>query len=216
MKKILFDWNGTLLDDLDYTFQTVTKVQQSYDIKPLADVEAYKSVFGFPIKDYYERAGFDFSKIDWDECGHRFMDAYVNGFNKTRLNPQAVMVLRQAKEANVGCYILSATKLDLLKAQVESFPELNGLIDGVYGIGDIFASSKAGAAREFLSTCLCWDEIYMVGDTEHDLECANKIGARCILYDGGHQSRQILEKHHAAIVSSLLEAWECINAGSHH
>lgn len=56
----------------------------------------------------------------------------------------------------------------------------------------------------------------MVGDTEHDLECASEIGAKCILYDGGHQSRQVLEKHHAVIVSSLQEAWEYINAGSHH
>ncbi|MBF0578879.1 HAD family hydrolase [Erysipelotrichaceae bacterium RD49] len=216
MIKILFDWNGTLLDDLDYSFQTAVNLQKFYGIPPMPSVAFYQSIFCFPIQEYYRKAGFDFSKIDWNECGHRFMDAYVKDFSKTRLNHQAIEVLQKAKAAGAACYILSASKLDLLKAQIESFDKLNGLIDGVYGISDIFASSKEKAAREFSSTCLSWDEIYVIGDTLHDLESAQAIGAQAILFDGGHQSRKVLEQSGQPVVSSLVKAWEVINARSHH
>ncbi len=216
MIKILFDWNGTLLDDLNYSFQIATRLQKFYGISPMPSIAFYKSIFCFPIQDYYRKAGFDFSKIDWNECGHRFMDAYVKDFSKTHLNAQAIEVLQKAKAAGAACYILSASRLDLLKAQIESFEALNGLIDGVYGISDIFASSKEKAAKEFLSTCLSWDQIYVIGDTTHDLESAKAIGAQAILYDGGHQSRSVLEQTGQPVVSSLVEAWESIYARSHH
>lgn len=217
MVKILWDWNGTLLNDVEASYQCIRALQKQHGITPLANVEAYREIFGFPIQDYYEKAGFDFSKLSWSETGQQFMADWLSRYPDIPLNEQAIAALMQAKQAGYACYILSATQVDLLKAQVTAHPRLENLIDGVYGIGDIYASSKEGAAREFQAACLDWDQIYMVGDTLHDLEVAKAIGARCILYDGGHQARAVLEKQNAEVVCSLKEALERIeeNAGSH-
>lgn len=218
MIKILFDWNGTLLNDVEASYLCMTSLQREYGIPPLENIEAYRRIFGFPIRSYYEKAGFDFSKISWEKTGEEFMKDWLARYPRIGLNEQALAVLKRAQNDGFACFILSATRLDLLKSQIALHPELKDLIDGVYGIGDIYASSKEKAAREFRASCLEWDEVFMIGDTLHDLEVARSIGAHCILYDGGHQCRFTLDKSKAPVAATLEEALERIEqyAGSHH
>ena len=48
-------------------------------------------------------------------------------------------------------------------------------------------------------------ETVLVGDTDHDYEVAQLIGAGCILIDSGNQSRTVLEKCGVPIIHSLRE-----------
>ena len=45
----------------------------------------------------------------------------------------------------------------------------------------------------------------MVGDTDHDAEVAAAIGATCVLYTGGHQSRARLEKASSYVIDDLAQ-----------
>ncbi len=212
MKKILFDWNGTLLDDVEAGFSCMVKTQKKYGIKPLENVDQYREIFGFPVKAYYEKAGFDFSRQDWSQVGQAFMDDYVSCFQNIPLNPQAVSVLKKAREAGYVSLILSATRLDLLKDQVMHFDELKELIDGVYGIEDIYASSKVSAGQEILKSSLPWDQLVMIGDTLHDGQVASALGIPAILCATGHQSRKVLETSGLPVVDSLQEAFEKVKS----
>jgi len=48
------------------------------------------------------------------------------------------------------------------------------------------------------------NEIVMVGDTMHDFEVAKAVGVECVLFSGGHYSRQRLEKSGALVIDKLL------------
>ncbi len=61
--KIVWDWNGTLLNDVDLCFSCINRLLVSHDLKPLDTLSQYREVFTFPIEDYYKRVGFDFDKI---------------------------------------------------------------------------------------------------------------------------------------------------------
>ena len=69
-KKIVFwDWNGTLLDDVEFTRGCLNWLLEQHGYPQRYDLAAYREVFGFPIEAYYQRAGFDFSRHPYPVYG---------------------------------------------------------------------------------------------------------------------------------------------------
>ena len=55
---ILWDLNGTLLNDLHVAVSIINRMLKQRDLKQLS-IEQYLEVFTFPVSDYYEQIGFD-------------------------------------------------------------------------------------------------------------------------------------------------------------
>ena len=104
--------------------------------------------------------------------------------------------------------IISASQVDQLRAQVEHFPELQGVFDEVLGLSNQLAVSKVHLAVDYLArTGEKAEDCVFLGDTTHDAETAAAIGCRCILIEGGHQERNVLDTaENATVVGSLTEA----------
>ena len=73
---IFWDWNGTLMDDAVYTLGCLNWVLEQYGYPQRYDLTAYRDVFGFPIEDYYRKAGFDFARHPYPILAQSFMDHY--------------------------------------------------------------------------------------------------------------------------------------------
>lgn len=58
-KCLIWDWNGTLLNDLQLCVTVMSDMLKGRDL-PLLTAERYREVFGFPVKDYYVKLGFNF------------------------------------------------------------------------------------------------------------------------------------------------------------
>ena len=76
--------------------------------------------------------------------------------------------------------------------------------DEVIGLDNIHAESKLHLAKK-------WREsnpearILYVGDTVHDAENARILGADCLLFTGGHQSRRRLAKCGFPMIDNIRE-----------
>ena len=59
MKKnmIIWDWNGTLLDDVDLCVEAINMLLARESLPLLTGKEEYQRVFQFPIRAYYEAVG---------------------------------------------------------------------------------------------------------------------------------------------------------------
>lgn len=204
MKYVIWDWNGTLFDDLDLCLYCINRLLYNNGYKTLPTMEAYKKVFGFPIKDYYKRAGFDFSKKPYTELAHEYMDMYLPMAKFAPLNKDAVSALEAFKAKGYKQYILSATELSNLKAQVSMFP-IDKYFDGLLGIENVYAASKARLAHNFLEEHSDIEEIIFIGDTYHDLEVAKILNAKTFLYNGGHQIIEPNENY--TVINSLKELY---------
>ena len=70
---VLWDWNGTLLDDAALCCELLNTMLARHGYAPVGSMEAYRQVFCFPIETYYRRAGFDFSRhpphLRMNTCG---------------------------------------------------------------------------------------------------------------------------------------------------
>ena len=54
---IFWDWNGTLMDDVDFTHSCLNWMLETHGYPQRYDLAAYRELFGFPIEDYYRCAG---------------------------------------------------------------------------------------------------------------------------------------------------------------
>lgn len=191
-KIVFWDWNGTLLDDVDFTLSCLNWLLARHDYPQRYDLAAYREVFGFPIEDYYRRAGFDFARHPYPVLARRFMDRYNAGVAACAPFAQAAGVLSALAQQGWSQVVLSASRQDYLIEQV-SQRGLAGYFTELLGLQDIYGAGKVQRGRDWLQSLdTAPERCVMVGDTLHDAEVAQALGAQCVLYTGGHQSRERL------------------------
>ena len=204
IRQILWDWNGTLLDDLEYGIRVRNRTFPAFGLPTMDSVEEYHRQFTFPIRLYYERAGV--TDENFVDVAHAWMGEYVRGFSKVKLHADALEVLEGFAKAGLRQVVLSATKRDMLEEQIAQF-RIRSHFAEVLGLGDIYAGSKEDIGRQYLQTCgIAPHETLMIGDTLHDADVARAIGANCVLVARGHQSRDTLLTAGVPVVRNLLEA----------
>ena len=138
---LIWDWNGTLLDDLDLCNRCLNDLLDAYGYAQRYDAAAYKEIFGFPIQDYYVRAGFDFTRHPYEALAEHYMEEYLPAAEGCGLCPGAHGALKWARDAGIRQVILSASQLPILRRQVEE-RSLSGFFDELLGQSDIYARGK--------------------------------------------------------------------------
>lgn len=200
---IIWDFNGTILDDVRVGIDSVNVLLLRRGLLPIASVEEYRRVFGFPIIKYYERIGFDFQKENYADVAVEWVDEYMSRVPNAKINNGAENCLVKVRDSGRENLLVSATEINMLKKQLGMLG-ISHLFDGVYGLDNIHAYNKTAVAK-------LWREknpdakALFIGDTDHDLETAEAIGADCILYSGGHQSKQSLATFGCPVVDDLGE-----------
>ena len=64
VKYIVWDWNGTLFNDVDLCIKSMNQLLEKYGIAPIVNTIDYQSKFCFPVEQYYQNVGFDFIKTN--------------------------------------------------------------------------------------------------------------------------------------------------------
>ncbi len=201
-KHIMWDWNGTLLDDSRMAVMVINETLAKRDM-PTISLEHYQKIFGFPVIDYYRRLGFDFKDESFEVVGTEFIDGYEKHKYDVGLHPGVEEVLLKLSSLRVSHSILSAYKQNTLDELVEHFGLTNRFLK-IVGLDNHYAHSKVGNGIKWMSELgLEPSKVLFVGDTEHDYEVAEAIGVDCILIPGGHQTRETLENTGTTILDRI-------------
>lgn len=202
-KNVVWDWNGTLLDDVQVGVDTLNAMLEKRGLTPLS-LDEYKEVFGFPVIDFYRKVGFDMEKESLHEISVDFVETYDRFAGGMALNEAVPEVLRQIRQSGRKQYILSALKENLLKQMVADF-RIGDCFEQVCGSDNIYAAGKIERGKKMVEAYgLRPEETLMVGDTLHDAEVAYALGFGCVLYAGGHNSvRRLREK--APVIAKMEE-----------
>lgn len=116
---IFWDWNGTLMDDVDFTHSCLNWMLETHGYPQRYDLAAYRELFGFPIEDYYRCAGFDFARHPYPELAARFMEHYNAGVPGCAVTAHAVDTLQTLARMGWQQAVLSASRRDYL---IEQYP----------------------------------------------------------------------------------------------
>ena len=93
LQLVLWDWNGTLLDDVTLCVDALNRLLARHGYARQYDLDGYRKIFGFPIRDYYLRAGFDFDRHSFDALAQSYMQDYVPASAACPLMPGAEQTL---------------------------------------------------------------------------------------------------------------------------
>lgn len=210
MKYIVFDFNGTILDDAEVGMMAENECIARYLKRPPLTLDEYLHVFSFPIKDYYEKIGFDFNAgYTYEEVGKVWFDSYWKFRDHYKIHDGVIETLEKSHTLGYKNILLSASDIGVLKEQLKEL-KIEQYFDEVIGTNSIYGESKVGLAKKWIEGKNP-DECIFIGDSLHDLESANAMGIKnCYLVSKGHQAKDILVKEYDKVVDDIREVKICV------
>ena len=110
-KHILWDWNGTLVNDMDLCVSVTNSLIQKRKMK-LINREIYQREFTFPVVDFYEKIGFDFRNESYEDMAEEWILEYKKNFEaNSSLNGAVVEVLTNVETMGFRQSVLSACEV---------------------------------------------------------------------------------------------------------
>jgi len=207
---VIWDWNGTLLDDAQLCFNVINNLLTNRNLPAIKDISTYKDIFGFPIIDYYKRAGFDFDKEPFEVTAANFIKLYHSDKSRFHLFDSAADVILAIKKSGLRQIVLSASDRNSLHSQMEPF-DIKPYFDEIIGISNIYGTSKMSVGAEYMGrNNISKSKTVLVGDTTHDFEVATALGIDCILIPNGHQNKHRLFKCGVPVLDNLSQTLDYI------
>ena len=184
---VIWDFNGTLIDDLDLVVRTVNTQLAKRDL-PSLTAAAYRDVFGFPVEDYYRCIGVTFENETMADLSADFFADYAPALKDCLLHDGALDTLQQVKALGLRQFVLSAMEQGMLRSMI-SHLGIEHFFDGVYGLAHQKGDSKILRAQELVRDFDIDPRVTLfIGDTDHDAEVAQALGMSVALISTGHQS----------------------------
>jgi phosphoglycolate phosphatase-like HAD superfamily hydrolase len=209
VRHIIWDWNGTLLDDLEVVVHAVDATVRRLG-GPRVTVAAYRANYTRPVKVLYERlTGRPIADSEWASIDVEFHEVYNDGLAHLEFGDAGRQVLSTVAERGWTQSLLS----------MYAHEDLVGVIDR-FGLGPHFTHVQGlvgppgGRKAEHLErhlTRLAGDGIdpgatVMIGDTPDDAHAAIEHGIQVVLYDGGSHHRDHLEEVGVPVADTLSAA----------
>ncbi|MBW6492176.1 MAG: HAD family hydrolase [Lentimicrobium sp.] len=210
IKNLIWDFNGTLLNDLGLCVSSINQLLKTRGLNTLT-AESYLDIFTFPVQDYYTLAGFDFQKEPYEKVAMEFMELYLSGVKKSPLHENASELLSATHQAGYRQIILSAMESSELNKLAKAL-QIDKYFEFIFGIDNHMAAGKSHLALQALKvTGFNPEETCLIGDTLHDAHVADEAGVQCILIANGHQSKQKLQSSGNLILNNLEELSGILN-----
>lgn len=206
---VVFDWNGTLIDDLNLAVQSVNHVRTKMRLEPITR-EAYRANFRFPIADFYAAIGFDFEQNPFPDIVAEYLSVFDTRVKHCALHAGSAKLISNLHTRGIGVSVLSASRRAVLietiraKGLIKYLTHICGL-EEAHAVGKL---QEAAALNDRLG--LQPHQILYVGDTDHDAYIAQTLGWQARMLLCGHQDEAPLSQFpypRLSDVSALLDSF---------
>ncbi|GGY97482.1 HAD family hydrolase [Streptomyces nitrosporeus] len=204
---LVWDWNGTLLDDIDAVVGATNAAFAEAGLAPIT-LERYRETYCVPIPRFYERLlGRLPSDAEWERMDGIFHRHYTERRAACGLTEGVEDLLGRWLRAGHSQSLLSMYGHDQLVPTVREYgiePHFVR-VDGRTGPS---GGSKAQHMERHFAKLGDVDpgRSVVIGDAVDDAVAAAHVGARAVLYTGGSHSRSSLEAVGVPVVDTLAEA----------
>ena len=196
-KNLIFDWSGTLVDDLALTLDASNYVFSQYG-KPCMDRDEFRAEFQLPYPDYYARV---LPQADLNELEDHFRYAFRVSNAPVEVLPNAREFLEFCRARGVRCFILTSVDAKEFDIQCQEL-----------GMMQYFEAIHAGIRHKdaHIHTLLAQHGLHahetaFIGDMQHDIETAHHAGITSIaVLTGYNDAAQLSKARPDIIVPDLL------------
>jgi phosphoglycolate phosphatase len=198
IRNIIFDWSGTLVDDLPAVLAATNALFEQCGVEPLS-LEKFRAEFSLPFKHFYDRFVPNVPLADLERSFHAH---YRRAQGQVAALPHAREFLLFCRQGGLRAFVLSAVHKDYfaLQAAAQGFDPFierayTGIWDKRLKIIEVLAENQLVAA-----------ETLFIGDMQHDVETARHGGVRsCAVLTGYNRLDQLRASEPDLIVEHLGE-----------
>ena len=185
MKHIIWDFNGTLLNDAQLSVDLDNDVFDQIGV-PRITLEDYRNNMTMPVRDFYPRVGVDYARHSYEEIARLWLDEFNQKAVGVGLVSGALDAIRFFHGQGRSQSVLSASYEPSLRKQCEALG-LTPYMADISGLEDESASKKTEIGRRQLRELgLEGRDVVLIGDMLTDAHLAEDLGADCILVSWGH------------------------------
>lgn len=198
IRNIIFDWSGTLVDDLPAVWKATNYVMAQANVGQLT-LEQFRAEFCLPFKKMYDRY---LPHVPMDQLEVWFHKSFREAQDSVVPLPHAREFLEFCRERGLRTFLLSSVHEKHFKAQAET-SGFGPFLDRCYvGVLD-----KSKVIHQILEeNNLRQDETLFIGDMQHDVETAKHGGIHsCAVLTGYNVLQQLRESEPDLIVEHLGE-----------
>ena len=183
-RNLIFDWSGTLVDDLGPVIEATNAVLEKYNLPPL-DRESFRRRFRLPYREFYTDL---LPHIPLEELEAHFRPAFDAAVTPVTILPHAREKLEWCAALGIRTFVLTSMDSTAFERQMDEFG-LRTLFEATYsGVLD-----KREIIHQILEThALDPQETAFVGDMTHDVETARHGGVSSIAVLTGYNHPEIL------------------------
>lgn len=200
---IVWDYNGTLIDDVHTALLSVNDILERRGREPITMAQYY-SYIGTPITIFYEHL-FDLNEVPFDMLAREFAQGYDKHLPEEPLMANARLILALARDMELKQVVLSSSHREEIAKSLNRL-DIARYFDCVSGADDYQAACKAQRGSQVLKRLgIAPQRAVLVGDSLHDHTVARQLGADCVLFSKGHQGREDLLSAGVPVIDDLLE-----------
>jgi phosphoglycolate phosphatase-like HAD superfamily hydrolase len=203
---VVWDWNGTLVDDLPIVVESVNAALAAIGEAPI-DEHDYREHFTRPVDQFYVRLlERPIPDEEWFALDRVFHERYLTALDRIPLTGDAIEAIDAVEARGWSQSILSMWWEEDLTACVErrGLAERMTLIQG--NRDDAGGEKAAHLLRHLTKLDVDAASVVMIGDSLDDAAAASVVGTACILYDGGSHHRTHLEDAGVPVTDTLTAA----------
>lgn len=210
-KHIIWDWNGTLYNDVELCLEITNSLLKQQKIGPLT-LEKYRETLTHPMIDFYRGLIGECDEGTFSAFSQVFHNHYQERRLEAALHSGGLEVLEHIKSKNIPQSILSAHPQNLL-SEIINLIKIESYFHKIRGADDHLAGSKVDNGIALLKEInIKSEQVVIIGDTDHDAHVAKSIGINCILIASGFQSKKRLQACKFPVLDSITELPEHLSA----
>ena len=200
---LVWDWNGTLLNDFDLVVSCTNAAFASVNGRSV-EPDEHRRQFRRPIADYYaEVLGRPVDEAEFARLDKLFHDEYRLRMSTCALAPDAMAAIRAWRGDQSLLSMWFHTEL-VPAVELHGLAELFRRVDGLRdGSGDHKAEHLAA---HLAALGIAGADTVLIGDSLDDADAARSVGARCVLYTGGFTDADRLRGYGVPVADTLTDA----------
>lgn len=180
IRNLLFDWSGTLADDLPKVLHAVNGMLRARGVPPL-DRETFRARFRLPYTEFFEEM---LPGLPLDELQKLYLEHFPHAYEGVTILPHAAELLREAAAAGLRLVVLS------------SAPEAHVVPQAIaLGVRDHFEVLRCGVIDKrteihhlLESLDMRPEETAFIGDMRHDIDAGKAAGVIAIATCTGYET----------------------------
>ncbi len=202
-KYIIWDWNGTLCNDLTPTCNAFNFCRSKANLTTISEKE-FQEMYSHPIIDMYKNCGLLSAKYTYKEISADFFKEYNN--YPLKLHKDVIKVLDYLTKIGILMSVASANFQDFLEKEVNNL-KLKKYFEFVVGTSfeDVGGRKEVQIKKILSNIKIPANEVIVIGDTLNDLDMAKSMNIDCILLASGMTSYERLSKNNDVVYHDLGE-----------